>query len=122
VTEHPDVSVIVIAHDVREEVLACLQSVECHVGELSVELLVIDNGSSDGTAAAVEERFPQARLVALKTNEGVPARNHGLRRARGRMRMFLDSDALLTPGALPTLVSARTWPRYSNGDGSSRKR
>lgn len=104
-TEHPDVSVIVIAHDVREEVLACLQSVECHVGELSVELLVIDNGSSDGTAAAVEERFPQARLVALKTNEGVPARNHGLRRARGRMRMFLDSDALLTPGALPTLVS-----------------
>lgn len=102
----PDVSVIVIAHDVREEVMACLESVERHAGGLSVEVIVVDNGSSDGSAEAVRERFPGTRVIALATNEGLPARNHGLRQARGRLRMFLDSDALLTPGALRVLVAA----------------
>lgn len=102
--EQPDVSIIVIAHAVRDEVLACLASIEEHAGDVSVESIVVDNGSSDGTVEAVRERFPGTDIVALPTNEGVPARNHGLRRARGRFRMFLDSDALLTPGALRTMV------------------
>ena len=124
--ERPDVSVIVIAYEVRDEVLTCLRSVARHAGDLAVELIVVDNGSTDGTVAAVEEHFPQARIVALDTNEGLPARNHGLRRARGRMRMFLDSDALLTAGALPALVAVLhahpraglAGPRLVNPDGS----
>jgi hypothetical protein len=100
----PDVSVIVVAHDVREEVLACLGSVESHAGGLACELLLVDNGSADGTAEAVAEAFPAAEVVRLPRNIGVAARNEGLRRARGRLRMFLDSDARLTPGALPELV------------------
>jgi GT2 family glycosyltransferase len=99
-----DVSIIVIAHDVRDEVLACLRSVEDHRGDLSTEAIVVDNGSSDGTVAAVREAFPGARVVALDRNEGGSARNHGLRIAQGRHRMFLDSDATLTAGALPELV------------------
>lgn len=99
-----DVSVIVIAHDVREEVLTCLESVERHAGKLAVETILVDNGSSDGTVQAVAERFPGVHIVCLQTNEGIPARNHGLRRAIGRHRMFLDSDATLCPGTLPTLV------------------
>ena len=125
-TAAPDVSVIVIAYDVRDEVLACLESVERHAGSLDVEVILVDNGSSDGTVAAVAARFPSTEIVALATNQGIPARNHGLRRARGRTRMFLDSDALLTPGALPELVAvldARpdaglVGPRLVNPDGS----
>ena len=124
--ERPDVSVIVIAYEVREEVLTCLESVERHAGGVAVELLVVDNGSTDGTVAAVAERFPQAQVIALQTNEGLPARNHGLRRARGRLRMFLDSDALLTAGALPALVAVLdahpqaglAGPRLVDPDGS----
>ncbi|MGZ6705510.1 MAG: glycosyltransferase family 2 protein [Solirubrobacteraceae bacterium] len=100
----PDVTVIVIACDVREEVLSCLASVQEHTGALDVEVILVDNGSRDGTAEAVRSRCPGVEVVRRETNEGVPARNHGLRRARGRHRMFLDSDARLTPGALETLV------------------
>lgn len=100
----PDVSVIVVAHDVRDEVLACLASVEEHAAPATCELFLVDNGSTDGTAAAAEDAFPSAQVVRLPRNVGVAARNEGLRRARGRTRMFLDSDARLTPGALPELV------------------
>lgn len=99
-----DVSVIVVAYDVRDEVLACLASVEEHAAPASCELLLVDNGSTDGTAEAVAEAFPAAEVVRLPRNIGVAARNEGLRRAGGRTRMFLDSDARLTPGALAELV------------------
>jgi len=104
VTPPPDVSVIVVAHDVREEVLACLASVERHAREVTYELLLVDNGSTDGTAVAVAASFPAAEVIRLPRNAGVAARNEGLRRARGRLRMFLDSDAQLTAGALAELV------------------
>jgi N-acetylglucosaminyl-diphospho-decaprenol L-rhamnosyltransferase len=100
-----EVSIIVIAHDVREEVHACLRSVADHARPVSVETILVDNGSSDGTVDSVCERFPDTRIVALDRNEGGSARNHGLRIATGRYRMFLDSDATLTPGALVNLVA-----------------
>jgi N-acetylglucosaminyl-diphospho-decaprenol L-rhamnosyltransferase len=101
----PDVTVIVIAHNVRDEVLRCLESVRSCSGGLTVQTVVVDNGSTDGTAAAVADAFPEVEIVRRPTNECLPGRNHGLRRARGRHRMFLDSDARLTEGALPILVS-----------------
>jgi N-acetylglucosaminyl-diphospho-decaprenol L-rhamnosyltransferase len=101
----PDVSVIVVAHDVRNEVLECLASVERHAAPVTWELFLVDNGSADRTADVVEETFPAAQVVRLDRNIGVAARNEGLRRARGRLRMFLDSDARLTRGALPELVA-----------------
>jgi GT2 family glycosyltransferase len=100
-----DVSVIVIAHDVRDEVLNCLASVYRHKGASTVECILVDNASRDGTARAVAEQYPEVRLIRRPTNECLPGRNHGLRAARGRYRMFLDSDAELTPGALDTLVA-----------------
>lgn len=99
-----DVSIIVIAHDVRDELLECLASIAEHRGDVALETIVVDNGSSDETVAAVERSFPDVQVVALPKNEGGSARNHGLRIAKGRMRMFLDSDALLTSGALRELV------------------
>jgi N-acetylglucosaminyl-diphospho-decaprenol L-rhamnosyltransferase len=101
----PDVTVIVVAHDVREEVLACLASVEEHAESVRAEIVLVDNASRDGTAEAVAEVFPKVEVVSLARNVGVAARNAGLRRARGRLRMFLDSDARLTAGALPELVA-----------------
>ncbi len=104
-TPVPDVTAIVIAWNVRDELGDCFQSLRDHAGPLSVEVIYIDNGSSDGSPDLVAERFPEVAIVRLPTNEGLPARNHGLRRARGRDRMILDSDARLTAGALPTAVA-----------------
>lgn len=100
----PDVSIIVIAWNVRDEVDACLQSIRDHAGAVDTEVILVDNGSEDGTTDHVCAAFPEVHVVRREVNEGIPARNHGLRRARGRHRMFLDSDARLTAGALPRLV------------------
>jgi GT2 family glycosyltransferase len=100
----PDVTVIVIAHDVVEELRTCFASIREHSGDLETEVILVDNASTDGTAEAMAREFPEVEVIRLETNEGLPARNHGLRRARGRHRMFIDSDARLTAGALPTMV------------------
>jgi GT2 family glycosyltransferase len=91
---------------VRDEVLTCLESLERHRGDLRLQIVVVDNGSRDGTAEVVASRHPEVEIVRLGRNAGMPARNEGLRRARGRHRMFIDSDASVTAGALETLVGA----------------
>jgi N-acetylglucosaminyl-diphospho-decaprenol L-rhamnosyltransferase len=100
-----DVSIIIIAHNVRDEVHTCLRSIVTHRGALEVETIVVDNGSQDATVESVQEQFPGTTVIALSRNEGGSARNHGLRVARGRHRMFLDSDAQLTAGALQDLTT-----------------
>jgi GT2 family glycosyltransferase len=101
----PEVSIIVISRDVRDEVLRCLEAVRAHAGDVAVETILVDNGSSDGTVEAARAAFPDTRIVALSRNQGGSARNHGLRLATGRYRMFLDSDAELTDGVLADLVA-----------------
>lgn len=100
-----DVTVVIIARDVRDEVLACLTSIDEHAGAQIVQVVYVDNGSSDATPDAVAGARPATEVVRLDRNEGGSARNHGIRLARGRHRMFLDSDALLTSGALDELVA-----------------
>jgi hypothetical protein len=99
-----DVSVIVIGHDVRDEILEAVESIERYGNAFSLQTIVVDNGSTDGTPEAVAERFPAVVVVRLADNEVHAARNHGLAIARGRFVMFLDSDARLTEGALEELV------------------
>lgn len=100
-----DVTVIVVAHNVREYALACLRSIEEQHGRLSVETILVDSASTDGLAQAAARAHPAITVIPLAHNEAGPGRNHGLRVARGRHRMFLDSDAQLTPGALEDLVA-----------------
>jgi GT2 family glycosyltransferase len=104
VSATPDVSIIIITRDARDALLDSLASIERHAGGLAVETIVVDNASRDDTLAAVASAHPSAIVVPLTRNEGGSSRNHGLRIARGRLLMFLDSDARLTAGALPDLV------------------
>ena len=101
----PDLTVIIIGHQVKAELVACLESLERHAGDLSLQVVYVDNGSTDGSAEAAVEAYPGAEVVRLAENEGLPARNHGLRRARGRNRMFIDTDATVTDGALETMCA-----------------
>jgi GT2 family glycosyltransferase len=67
-------------------------------------VVVVDNGSADGTAAAVRDRFPQVELVPLRRNLGAHARNHGVRRARTPYVALSDDDSWWQPGALTRAV------------------
>jgi N-acetylglucosaminyl-diphospho-decaprenol L-rhamnosyltransferase len=121
----PVVSIVIVAHSVRDEVERCLASIKELAG-VPVEVIVVDNASTDGTPAWLQAEHPDVTLVALETNRGVAAREEGLRRARGRSTMFLDSDAALTENALPKLAAALdahpSWgllgPRLVHDDGT----
>jgi len=121
----PDVSAIVIGHSVRHELGPCLDSLREHADGVAAEVFVVDNASEDGTAEWVRREHPEVELIALEENVFGIARNRALPRVRGRHTLFLDSDAVLTPGALPTMVEAldrnETWglvgPRLTYPDG-----
>ena len=101
----PVVTVVVVAHSVRPDLERCLASLVENAA-LPVQTVLVDNASTDGTVPWVRREHPEVELVELSENRGVAAREEGLRRAVGRHTMFLDSDAALTPGALPALVDA----------------
>jgi N-acetylglucosaminyl-diphospho-decaprenol L-rhamnosyltransferase len=99
------VTIAIVAHSVRGELERCLGSIRDHAS-LPVQTILVDNASEDDTVAWVGAHHPEVEIVELPANVGVAARDQGLRRARGRFCMFLDSDAALTPGALPAMVAA----------------
>jgi GT2 family glycosyltransferase len=63
-------------------------------------IVVVDNGSSDGTAAGLRGRFPGVQVIALPDNRGAAGRNEGLRALSTRYVAFCDDDTWWAPGAL----------------------
>ncbi len=101
-----DVSVIVVNWNLRDVLLKCLQSVRESGAGLGVELIVVDNGSTDGSVAAISEQFPEAVLVQNPQNLGFSrASNQGIKASRGRYLFLLNSDAILYRDTLPRLVA-----------------
>lgn len=100
-----DISIIVISYNTRALLLDCLASVYRNAAALRVEVWVVDNASSDGSLAAVRERYPEVHTIQNEQNRGfAAANNQALRRMDGRYALLLNSDAQLTPGALERLV------------------
>lgn len=99
----PDISVIVVTWNGRQYLEACLGAVAAQEG-VSAETIVVDNGSTDGTADFIRNRFPWVRLVALTENRGFAGGNNaGVREARGRYVAFLNNDTIADPGWLRSL-------------------
>jgi GT2 family glycosyltransferase len=101
----PEVTVVIVAHSDRDELERCVGSIREFAG-LPTQTVLVDNASTDDTVAWVRENHAGVEIIELEGNIGVAARQHGLDHARAPLTLFLDSDAALTPGALPTMVEA----------------
>jgi GT2 family glycosyltransferase len=127
----PVVSVIIVSYNTREMTLECLRVLEADLRssqlDKSTEIWVVDNASSDSSAQAVREAFPQVHLIDNPRNAGFGAANNlALEQARGDFLLLLNSDAFPKPGAIGTLVEylkshpdvAVVGPQLLNKDGS----
>ena len=103
--EGPLVSIVVISYRTRDLTLECLRSVVRETKQASYELLVLDNASDDGSAAAIAEGFPDVRLIALKENVGFAQGNNiAAQEARGRFLLLLNPDTVVLDGGIDRLV------------------
>ena len=101
----PTFSIVITTYNRARIVRRCIDS--CLAQSFSdFEIVVVDDGSSDDTAAVLSERYddPRLRIVAHESNRGInPARYTGASNARGEWVVVIDSDDELLPGALERL-------------------
>ncbi len=98
------VSVVVPAYNVGAHIGEALDSVLAQ-DYPHIELVVVDDGSQDDTAAVVAARYPQATLIRKANGGAATARNAGMRAARGEFVAFLDADDIWLPGKLSAQVA-----------------
>jgi len=104
----PTLSYCVVNTNGRDHLLACLASIErTHPAGVEHEILVLDNASDDGSAAAVRTRGGDIRLIALERRAGKAENDSTLMcEASGRYCLLLNEDSELRPGAAEALVAA----------------
>jgi GT2 family glycosyltransferase len=128
-----ETSVIIVTWNARDLIDRCLEAV-FGAGGVGVELevIVVDNDSSDGTPDHVREAWPAARVLETGRNGGMAAGNNaGMLAAEGRTFLLLNSDCFLHEGALRTLLDrldgapagsvAAVAPALRNVDGSPQR-
>jgi GT2 family glycosyltransferase len=106
-TVRPDVSVIIVGWNVRDYTLGCIETLQRRAGAVSLQVILVDNASSDGTAGAVRERFPDVEVVEAGENLGFARGNNlALERAAGRYVLFLNPDTEVGYGTIEASVAA----------------
>ncbi|HEY5049194.1 MAG TPA: glycosyltransferase family 2 protein [Rhizomicrobium sp.] len=117
----PDLSIIVVSYGSREMTLQALRSIEQGICTVPYEVLVVDNGSRDGSPPAIAAEFPEFRLMAEPVNLGFAgACNLAARTARGKYLLLLNPDTVVRNHAIDSLLAfARRRPEAGIWGGST---
>jgi len=101
----PDVSIIIVAWNVKKLLLDCLASVYEKTRDIRFEVIYVDNASQDGSVDVVRQRFPDVRIIQNSENRGfIKANNQGIEIAKGRYVLLLNSDTLVLDNAITKTV------------------
>lgn len=99
--ESVDVSVIIVSWNVINHLIDCLRSIYKTSEQLNIEVIVVDNASTDQTVEIIRKEFPKVRVIANKKNLGFPhANNQGIDGSRGRHILLLNPDTIVKSHAL----------------------
>lgn len=100
-----DLSIAIVSWNTRDLLDQCIKSVCEATSCISYEIIVVDNGSSDGTVDMLRSEYPQVKLVQNDYNAGFArANNQAFRISEGRYFLLLNSDTITRPGALQEMV------------------
>jgi GT2 family glycosyltransferase len=98
--------IIIINWNTKDLLIQCLTSIPQMIQGFKIEILVVDNGSQDGSGSEVKKRFPFVRLIENDKNLGFArAVNQGLQKASGRYVLLLNPDTQVKNGAIERLMS-----------------
>ncbi len=99
-------SLVIITRDRSRQLRQTLDLIDAHLTlpASDVETLIVDNASTDDTRAQLAAHHPQATVIPLDKNEGMPARNHAIRRATGDFILILDDDSYPAPGTVERAI------------------
>jgi GT2 family glycosyltransferase len=122
----PRLSIVIVSYNARRDLETCLDSLQSHPPASPHEIIVVDNASTDGSDEAVRQRAPAVRLVPQTRNAGFAAANNaGIAAASGELVLLLNSDTIVGPGAIDTLMerlrarpsAAAAGPRLVDAEG-----
>lgn len=102
----PDVSVVIVNWNTRDLLKQALESLYRETHDITFEVIVVDNGSSDGTTEYLQKVWQRVKVVALQENLGFGvANNIGFKEASGRYILVLNSDTIVLHSTLFGMVS-----------------
>jgi len=100
-----DLSVIIVNWNTKKLLEDCLRSIFKFTKDVGFEIIIVDNGSEDGSQAMVEKKFPQVKLIPNEDNLGfAKANNQGIKIAKGEYVLLLNSDTYLIENSFKKLV------------------
>lgn len=101
----PNLSICIVSWNTLELLRQCLLSIQGCADDADVEVIVVDNASTDGSAEMVRLEFPAVRLFANDANSGFAAGcNTAVRSSTGRYILLLNSDTVILPPALHVMM------------------
>jgi GT2 family glycosyltransferase len=108
-----DLSIIIVNWNTEKLIYQCLSSIYNTVRNISFEIFVVDNNSSDNSTVVISENFKDVKLIANKTNNGfAKANNQAIKHAKGRCILLLNPDTIVMEKSIEEMV------RYlDNNDG-----
>ena len=102
-----DLSIVIVNFNSGGWLHECLRSIRQHVQDVSYEVIVVDNGSTDGSLLGIPERYPDVKIIRNRTNRGfAAAANQGIQASRGSYILLINPDAALLNDEITT------WLRY----------
>jgi GT2 family glycosyltransferase len=125
-----DLSICIVTYQARDWLKECLQSIYENTKTKNLEIIVVDNGSSDGIGEMLAQDYPEVRFIGNKSNEGYTRpMNQSLHAAQGCFLLQLNPDTVILPEALDRLIAFMEkhpqvgicGPKVLNRDGSFQK-
>jgi len=99
-----DLSIIIVNWNTKNLLKNCLHSIEQTVSGIRYEMIVVDNASADGTVEMLEKEFPSVIQIINQENRGFgAANNQAFRIMKGPYALLLNTDTVLTEGAVKKL-------------------
>ena len=121
-----DASVCIVNFNAKEYLESCIASVIKSINKYTYEIIVVDNGSTDGSAE-ISNRYPNIKFIKNRTNAGfIKANNQAIRASTGSYVLSLNNDTIVKDGAIDLLIdrlegspdAGMVGPKLLNSDGT----